>query len=77
MKKAKKCMIFAISAFMLYTNTITTFAYTEPIIIQKTVLESQYTQYRYPIIEWRYKVVDGALYKCQFNTTTGDWILCP
>lgn len=29
---------------------------------------------RADIIEWRYKIINGKLYKRQFNHSTGKWI---
>lgn len=48
-------------------------------VSQAFVIEADAAETRAYIIEWRYKVIDGHLYKRLYNATTeewiGDWIL--
>ena len=48
-------------------------------VIQLTAVEANAAEARAYIIEWRYKVIDGHVYKRLYNATTeewvGDWIL--
>mgnify|MGYP003623487547 CR=1 FL=1 len=46
-----------------------------------SIRENVQIQPRYHVIGWRFKVIDGQLYRRQYNYTTDEWIgkweLCP
>lgn len=43
------------------------------VMMQEEVYASEEIQPRTDIKEWRYKVIDGHLYKRLFNASTGRW----
>lgn len=72
MKKKINVVICAFS-MLVFSMLITPMTF-----IQNTVIASE-VETRADIKEWRYKVIDGHLYKRLFNASTGrwetDWIL--
>lgn len=41
---------------------------------QESIQKTETIISRADIIEWRYKIVNGVLYRRQYNTSNGQWI---
>lgn len=80
----KKNLLTGLSAIALSVTLTCSYGMTaqasEPVAAVSVVAEEAAAP-RSAIIDWRYKGVDGKLYKRLYNYTeqcwVGDWILCP
>lgn len=79
-KKIFACSIAAMLSLTIFLNTCSTInaAATSP---SENIESDTEISPRKPNIGWRYKAVDGRLYKRLYNYSTeqwiGDWILIP
>lgn len=66
--------MLSLTVFGLSTQ-VTTYAKTDFLVQSKTVKILSYADK----VVWKYKMIDGKMYKCKYNMTTsswiGDWIL--
>lgn len=69
--KKIKPIIFALLFFTAF-GTAGALSVDRPVTVQAAGDSS--IQPRADIIEWRYKTVNGVLYRRQYNTTTGKWL---
>ena len=70
MKKSLFCALALVGVSMFSVPVVS---------VQNTIAATTYVEPRTDIKEWRFKVIDGHLYKRLYNRSTGrwetDWIL--
>lgn len=71
MKKSSKALLILLSVGFLCMGADPT---TLVVQAQECIQENQTISPRSDIIDWRYKVVDGYLYRRQFNYSKEVWI---
>lgn len=70
MKKIKKNLFIVVTMFTLFSTSTTVQASSQPPVTPSVVSE---IDVRADILTWRYKYIDGKLYRRLFNTTTQQW----
>lgn len=81
MQRIKRMTIFAFLAVFSFAITVNTALVSQDVGMADQVREETVRNIsRKDDTEWRYREIDGRLYKRLFNTTQqqwiGDWILC-
>ncbi len=71
MKKIKKKLFIAVATLALFSAPVTVQAHPQVPVAPSTVSE---ISIRANILEWRYKFIDGKLYRRLFNTSTQQWV---
>lgn len=66
-RNLKRIVIWSMALFSII-------CYPVPVHAEKTILYSTEDDKRSQEIIWKYKMINGKLYKRQFNTVTGKWI---
>lgn len=79
MKKRMKLLKNKITFTLLIVCTLLTYgSFDITVLAQNELANNENTEEQMePVssnIEWRFKVIDGVLYKRQYNTSTKEWI---
>lgn len=72
MKNKRKAILCALSVMGL-TVLVTPVAFAQDINVSTEAVGSPNVEPRAYIREWRYKVMNGHVYKRLYNRTTGEW----
>lgn len=82
-KELKKNVLFAVSALSLSFVLISSWGISAHAseAVEKTAVSEEGIEPHSPMIEWRYKDIDGVLYRRLYNYRdqcwVGEWEVCP